>query len=32
MTHLAIHEIDDNGVDVLWLNHVTETEYTAEPA
>jgi quercetin dioxygenase-like cupin family protein len=31
MTHLALHEIDDNGVDVAWGTHVTDDEYNAAP-
>jgi len=27
MTHLAIQEADEHGVDVVWLEHVTEQEY-----
>jgi quercetin dioxygenase-like cupin family protein len=28
MVHLAIQEIDEHGVDVVWLKHVTDDEYT----
>jgi len=27
MVHLAIQETDENGVDVVWLQHVTDEEY-----
>ena len=29
MTHLAMQETDDQGVDVVWLEHVTDEEYSA---
>jgi quercetin dioxygenase-like cupin family protein len=29
MVHLAIQEVDINGVDVVWLEPVTDGEYTA---
>jgi quercetin dioxygenase-like cupin family protein len=29
MVHLAIQEADEHGVDVVWLEHVTEKEYSA---
>lgn len=32
MVHLAIQEADENGVDVIWLQHVTEEDYAAPPA
>jgi quercetin dioxygenase-like cupin family protein len=32
MTHLAIHEVDDEGSPVTWGKHVTDEEYRAEPA
>jgi quercetin dioxygenase-like cupin family protein len=32
MTHLAIQEADENGSDVVWLNHVTDEEYALVPA
>ncbi len=27
MVHLAMQEIDEKGVDVVWLEHVTDEEY-----
>jgi len=30
MVHLAIQEADAQGVDVVWLEHVTDKEYTAK--
>lgn len=32
MSHLAIHEADDQGVTVAWGEHVTDEEYDAAPA
>jgi len=32
MTHLAIHEVDDEGNAAAWGDHVTEEEYAAAPA
>jgi quercetin dioxygenase-like cupin family protein len=32
MAHVAMHEADDQGEVVTWLEHVTEQEYTARPA
>jgi quercetin dioxygenase-like cupin family protein len=29
MVHLAIQETDAQGIDVLWLEHVTDREYSA---
>jgi quercetin dioxygenase-like cupin family protein len=29
MTHLAMHEVDDEGNAVTWGNHVTDEEYQA---
>ena len=31
MTHLAVHETDDEGVAVHWGEHVTDEEYLAAP-
>jgi quercetin dioxygenase-like cupin family protein len=31
MTHLAIQEADDDGVDAVWGAHVTDAEYSATP-
>lgn len=31
MVHLALQETDANGVDVVWLNLVTDAEYAAPP-
>jgi quercetin dioxygenase-like cupin family protein len=31
MTHLALHEVDENGVDVEWGTHVTDDEYNTTP-
>ena len=31
MTHLAIHEIDDDGEATHWGSHVTDEEYLASP-
>jgi quercetin dioxygenase-like cupin family protein len=28
LVHLAMQEADDQGVDVVWLDHVTDEEYT----
>jgi hypothetical protein len=27
MVHLAMQEADEHGIDVVWLEHVTEEEY-----
>jgi quercetin dioxygenase-like cupin family protein len=33
MVHLAMQEADDHGVEVVWLEHVTDEEYSPqEPA
>lgn len=32
MTHLAIQEADESGSPVTWGEHVTDSDYTAEPA
>jgi quercetin dioxygenase-like cupin family protein len=32
MTHLAMHEVDDQGSPVTWGKHVTDEEYSAAPA
>jgi quercetin dioxygenase-like cupin family protein len=32
MTHLAMHEVDDEGNAVFWGKHVSDDEYSAEPA
>ena len=32
MTHLAMHQVDDEGNAVTWAEHVTEEEYGAAPA
>ncbi|MEO8735338.1 MAG: cupin domain-containing protein [Edaphobacter sp.] len=29
MVHLAMQETDEHGVDVAWLEHVTDAEYSA---
>jgi hypothetical protein len=29
MVHLAIQDADQNGVTVVWLEHVSEEEYSA---
>ena len=29
MAHIAMQEADEHGVDVAWLEHVTEKEYEA---
>jgi len=31
MVHLAIQEADERGTDVVWLQHVTDEEYSANP-
>lgn len=31
MTHLAMHEVDDDGNVATWGDHVTEEEYAAAP-
>ena len=32
MVHLAIQEADERGVDVVWLEHVTDQEYSVPSA
>ena len=32
MTHLAVHEVDDQGNAASWGEHVTDEEYGATPA
>ena len=32
MTHLAMHQVDDEGTAVAWREHVTDEEYGAAPA
>jgi quercetin dioxygenase-like cupin family protein len=32
MTHLAMHEVDDEGNAVTWGDHLTDEEYDARPA
>jgi quercetin dioxygenase-like cupin family protein len=32
MTHLAMHEVDDEGNAVTWGDHLTDEEYEATPA
>jgi quercetin dioxygenase-like cupin family protein len=32
MTHLALHQVDDQGTAVTWGEHVTDDEYDAAPA
>ena len=32
MTHLAMHQVDDQGNAVTWGEHVTDDEYSAAPA
>jgi quercetin dioxygenase-like cupin family protein len=32
MTHLAMQEVDESGSPVTWGEHVTDEEYSAEPA
>ena len=32
MSHLALHEADEDGVDASWGEHVTDAEYNATPA
>ena len=27
MVHLAVQSVDQNGIDVVWLDHVTDAEY-----
>jgi hypothetical protein len=29
MSHIALHEADENGQVVTWLDHVTDEEYRA---
>ena len=31
MTHLAMLEVDDQGVSATWGEHVTDTEYSQQP-
>ncbi len=31
MVHLAIQQTDEHGVDVVWLEHVTDQEYSSSP-
>jgi quercetin dioxygenase-like cupin family protein len=31
MTHLALHEVDEHGVDAEWGEHVTDDEYGRRP-
>jgi len=31
MVHLAIQQADESGTTVVWLNHVTDEEYSANP-
>jgi hypothetical protein len=32
MTHFAMQEVDESGSTVTWGEHVTDEEYSAEPA
>jgi quercetin dioxygenase-like cupin family protein len=32
MTHVAMHQVDDQGSAVTWGEHVTEEEYNAPPS
>jgi quercetin dioxygenase-like cupin family protein len=32
MLHMAILDVDDDGNNATWLEHVSDEEYTAEPA
>ena len=32
MTHLAMHQVDDEGTAVAWGEHVSDEEYEAAPA
>jgi quercetin dioxygenase-like cupin family protein len=32
MTHIAMQEVDDEGVPVNWGEHVSDAEYNADPA
>jgi quercetin dioxygenase-like cupin family protein len=32
MTHLALHQVDDEGTAATWGEHVTDEEYAAAPA
>ena len=32
MTHLALHQFDEDGVNVTWGEHVTDEEYAAAPS
>ena len=29
MAHIAMQEADEHGIDVVWLEHVTDEEYAA---
>jgi quercetin dioxygenase-like cupin family protein len=31
MAHLAMQEADEHGIDVVWLEHVTDEEYSQSP-
>ena len=31
MTHLALQETDEHGSDVVWLEHVSDDEYSQPP-
>jgi quercetin dioxygenase-like cupin family protein len=31
MAHLAMQEADEHGIDVVWLEHVTDEEYSQPP-
>ena len=32
MTHVAMHDVDDQGNPAVWGDHVSDEEYKAEPA
>ena len=32
MTHLALHQVDEDGTAATWGDHVTDEEYAAAPA
>jgi quercetin dioxygenase-like cupin family protein len=32
MAHLAMQEADEHGIDVVWIEHVTDEEYSLSPA
>jgi hypothetical protein len=32
MMHIAIQDADIDGVDLVWMDHGTEQEYTGAPA